>query len=304
MKLYRCTLSPKSSFATPLKGDTIFGHLCWMISYKFGNEKLKLLLDSYKKDKPFLIVSDGFAKGYLPKPNMPSCYLDEDSSCKKENRKKIWLTIQDLQNGNYKNAKKESVVNKNRDKEESVVKNSINYKTFTTTKGDFAPYTSKEYFLNDKDIYFLLDQEQLSLDEFNKVLELFAMHGYGKDISTGKGRFKLNNLEEIHLNFNSKAFMTLSPSAINTSDDIENLFYEPFVRFGKFGGKWVYYNAFKKPILFANSAAVVDFKEAKERKFFGQAITNIALSDNPEQSQSVQQGYSILFPLKDLECKQ
>ena len=304
MKLYRCTIKPKSSFATPLKGDTIFGHLCWMIHYKWGNEKLEKLLDNYKSGKPFLIVSDGFAKGYLPKPKMPSCYLDEDSSCKKENRKKIWLTLQDLLDGNYKNAKKESEIFKddNKEKEESVVKNSINYKTFTTTQGDFAPYTSKEYFINDKDIYFLLDQEQLSLNEFKEILDLFQMHGYGKDISTGKGRFELSSLEELNINFSAKTYMTLSPSAIVNSDNLEDIFYEPFVRFGKYGGYWVYLNAFKKPILFANSAAVIVFKERKNRKFYGQAITNIAL--NEKQQNSVQQGYSILFPLKDLECKQ
>ena len=131
------------------------------------------------------------------------------------------------------------------------------------------------------------------------------LHGYGKDITTGKGRFELSELESVdELNFNAKTFMSLSPFAINFQNEIEDIFYEPFVRFGKFGGKWAHYNAFKKPILFANSASVIVFKEKKERKFIGQAITDIALSDDPKQNQSIQQGYTILFPLKDLECKQ
>ena len=305
MKLYKCTLIPKSSFGTPLKGDTIFGHICWMIQYKWNEEKLENLLRNYKEGKPFLVVSDGFAKGYLPKPKMPSCYLHEDSSCKKENRKKVWLTLKDLLNANYKNAKKDSEVADKKDKEESVIKNSINYKTFSTTKGDFAPYANKEYFINKKDIYFLLDEEQLNKKDFEEILDLFSLYGYGKDITTGKGRFELSELESIdELNFNAKTFMSLSPFAINFQNEIEDIFYEPFVRFGKFGGKWAHYNAFKKPILFANSASVIVFKEKKERKFIGQAITDIALSDDPKQNQSIQQGYTILFPLKDLECKQ
>ena len=304
MKLYRCTLTPKSSFGTPLRGDTLFGHICWMIYYNWNQEKLNNLLQSYREGKPFLVVSDGFAKGYLPKPKMPSCYLNEDASCKKENRKKIWLTVEDLKSANYKNAKKDSEVVEKKDREESVVKNSINYKTFTTTKGEFAPYSNREYLLNEKDIYFLLDENQFTLYELKEVLKLFSLHGYGKDTTTGKGRFELGDLEEKELDFNAKSFISLSPFALTNQDEVEDVFYEPFVKFGKFGGKWAYKNAFKKPILFLDSASVVVFKEQKKRKFFGQAITNIALSDNKEQQQSVQQGYTILFPLKDLECKQ
>ena len=71
MKLYKTTFIPTSNFATTLKGDTLFGQICWAIRYTFGNDKLEALLLNYET-KPFLVVSDGFAKGYLPKPSLPA----------------------------------------------------------------------------------------------------------------------------------------------------------------------------------------------------------------------------------------
>jgi len=309
MKLYKIKLLPKSSFGTNLKGDTLFGHICWIIKYKFGKEKLEGLLENYKT-KPFLVVSDGFVEGYLPKPKMPSSCLGEDASNKKENRKKTWLSFNDLLNVNFQNAKKEEEITK-KDKEEDIIKNSINYLSFTTDTGHFAPYSSREYFLNKKDIYFLLDEEQLSFEEFKEILEFFELHGYGKDITIGKGRFEIEKnengefkIEPLNINFKSKYFMSLSPFILIKKENIEDIFYEPFVRFGKFGGEWAYFNAFKKPVLFLNTASVIAFKEKQEFQFFGGAVTDIALSDNEEQKRSVQQGYTILIPLKDIKCKQ
>ena len=70
MKLYKATMIPTSNFATKLKGDTLFGQICWAIRFSFGEERLKELISTYEK-KPFLIVSDPFAKAnyaeYLPK---------------------------------------------------------------------------------------------------------------------------------------------------------------------------------------------------------------------------------------------
>lgn len=33
MKLYEVIIKPESGFGTPLKGDTIFGHICWQTAY-------------------------------------------------------------------------------------------------------------------------------------------------------------------------------------------------------------------------------------------------------------------------------
>ena len=70
MKLYKTTITPLSSFGTTLRGDTLFGQLCWACKFIFGENELNELLSDYESS-PFLIVSDAFASGYLPKPTVP-----------------------------------------------------------------------------------------------------------------------------------------------------------------------------------------------------------------------------------------
>jgi len=297
MKLYKVPIKPISQFATKLKGDTLFGQICWAIFYKFGKEKLANLLEKYRDNRPFLVVSDAFAMGYLPKPKMPSCFLKEKSEDKKMNRKKIWLTLEELLNGAYTQAKTDKEI-KNGDKEDITIHNALNYKTFHTGDG-FDPHGLSVSKLDKKDIFFLLDEEQLKFDEFKDVLELLSDMGYGKKASVGKGRFEFDKdeIEEIKLNSNSKVFMTLSPFSPKGLN-LKNIYYEPFTRFGKFGANRAYKNAFKKPILLADVASVIEFDKVKEYQYLGHAISG--LSDIPEYSDTVHQGYSIVLPLKDL----
>ena len=86
----------------------------------------------------------------------------------------------------------------------------------------------------------------------------------------------------------------LTPIHIGT----ETIYYDPFTRFGKFGGNRAYKNAFKKPILLADVASVVVFDEVQEHQYLGRPLSG--LSDIPEYSDTVHQGYSIVLPLKEL----
>lgn len=298
MKLYKITITPTSDFATTLRGDTLFGQMCWAIFYKFGKEKLEALLKPYREgEKPFLIVSDAFPKAYLPKPKMPSRFLDEKSEDKKLNRKKLWLTLGELMSGEYAQAKTDKEINSN-DKSSVNIHNALNYKTFHTGDG-FDPYGLTVIHLGDKDIYFLVDEEQLSFSEFKEALKLVSEMGYGKKTTIGKGRFEYDEkeIEAIELNNSSKTFMTLSPFSPKAIG-AKSIYYDPFTRFGKFGASRAYKNAFKKPILLADVSSVIAFDELREHQYLGRAISG--LSDIPEYSDTVHQGYSIVVPLKEL----
>ena len=290
MKLFKTTITPSSNFGTSLKGDTLFGQICWALYYA-DKERFERLLKSYT-EQPFLVVSDAFAKGYLPKPHLPSHLLGEDSDEKKVNRKKVWLTLSDLQNGTYVNAKKDDEVESS-DKELTVIRNAINYKTFTTGAEGFDPYGERELKLSQKNIYFLLD-DVFQIDELKRALEFVSMMGYGKDASIGKGRFTFSVFEEVLLASKSKSFMTLSPfSPMGLASD--ELFYEPFTRFGKHGGDLANKNPFKKPLLLADVGAVVSFEKKKHLPYVGRAIEGHSVHKG-----TVHQGYAIVVPIKDL----
>jgi CRISPR-associated protein Csm4 len=294
MKLFKTTITPKSNFASSLKGDTLFGQLCWTIRYKYGVEKLEKLLSTYDTN-PFMIVSDGYVTNYLPKPKLPPKLLKEDPKEKKVNRKKVWLTIKELQNSEFNKARTDKELELNK-KEIVTIHNSINYQTFMTDDtGTFAPYGEKEFVLEKQDIYILIDTTQFTKDELIESFKLLSLSGYGKDTTIGKGRFEFTNFEEINLFFESTFFMTLSPSSIQGLK-CKNTYYEPFVRFGKFGADRAYKNAFKKPILLADSGTVIEFETKQTKKYIGKAIANI--SDTHKDA--VHQGYSIVLPIKEL----
>ncbi len=298
MKLYKVPITPISHFATKLKGDTLFGQMCWAIAYSFGQEKLIELLNNYRENKkPFLVVSDAFPSEYLPKPKMPSRFLKEKSEDKKLNRKKLWLKLDDLLEGRYQEARSDKEI-ENGDRDDITIHNAINYKTFHTGEG-FDPYGLTISKLDKKDIFFLLDESQLSFEEFKVALKLLSDMGYGKKTSVGKGRFEFNEdeIEKIELNNKSKVFITLSPFSPKGLK-IKNIYYEPFTRFGKFGANRTYKNAFKKPIILADVASVVVFDEIQEYQYLGHTISG--LSDITEYKDTVHQGYSIVLPLGDL----
>jgi len=292
MKLYKTTITPTSNFATPLQGDTIFGQICWAIRLKYSEDRLNELLKDYEEE-PFLVVSDGFANGFLPKPTMPSFLLGEDNNKKKENRKRVWLSFNDLIDAKFTNAKTDKEANNN-DKNINLVRNSINYKTFTTDEKSFAPYGVDEFCLSKKDIYFLLN-DNFELKELRESLLLLSQMGYGKDTTVGKGRFEFSEIEQIEIDTTSNAFMTLSPANLYNIEAKE-LFYEPFTKFGKHGQLLANKNPFKKPLLLAKSGAVVIYDNPKSLSFIGSAIKGHSAHKN-----SVHQGYSISLPIRGLK---
>lgn len=294
MRLYKVTITPTAHFATTLRGDTLFGQMCWAIKYTQGEGKLKELLKSYSK-APFLIVSDAFPQGYLPKPKMPSDLLQEDKTQKKENRKKIWLTPTDLSNGLYTEAKTDQEIS-NSDKKDVTIHNALNYKTFMTGES-FDPHGLTLLALGAKDIYFLLDETELKLEEFKEALSLVSQMGYGKKSTIGKGRFeyKEEDIKPIEVDSSATTFMTLSPFSPKGLI-CKNIYYEPFTRFGKFGADRAHKSAFKKPLLLADVASVVEFDTPQSYQYMGRAIFGV--SDTHKDA--VHQGYSIVLPLKGL----
>ena len=48
MQLYKASLKLKSSLVTPLKGDTIWGHIVWGIANHEGEDAVKKFLDAEK----------------------------------------------------------------------------------------------------------------------------------------------------------------------------------------------------------------------------------------------------------------
>lgn len=283
MKLIKVKITPHSSFVTFPKGDTIFGHFAY---HTFLEDKT--VFENYVNEEPKIIFSDILPNEHLYKPTLSLSDFGVAESEKKEFRKKSWIEVDDFQRGELLKAKELSFFKTNIN-----VRNSINRVTFSTDdSGVFAPYSIEEMtFLHQPIVYILYNEE--SFDELTILerLNLIGKVGFGKKGSIGKGHFtveldeEFNDFDEVESDY----YMTLSPTILHKSKDvIESASYNTFNRFGKYHSSGT---PFKKPLLMADSGAVVKLNE--KRRFIGGGINN-GIGSN----QSLVQGYSIVVPFE------
>jgi CRISPR-associated protein Csm4 len=304
MKLIKVKITPHSSFVTFPKGDTIFGHFAYHTFLK-GEDTFK----NYINEEPKIIFSDILPDGYLYKPTLPLKAFGIDESEKKAFRKKTWIAIDDLQNGDLTKVHSsftictekecnDSLSDKDRKKccipffkTEIRVRNSLNRVTFSTDdSGEFAPFSLEELTFTYQPVVYV----QYDEDCFNEItiverLNLIGKVGFGKKGSIGKGHFsaeldsEFKGFDEVK----SKFYLTLSPTILNKQPHITKAYYNTFNRFGKSHSSAT---PFKKPLLMADSGAVVKLEE--HRTYIGRGI------ENGINQQSLVQGYSIVVPFK------
>ena len=162
--------------------------------------------------------------------------------------------------------------------------------TFSTGGEGFDPFSLEEItFLHQPVIYVLFDNS-FSEEIILKRLNLIGKVGFGKKGSIGKGHF-IAEIDESFKGFDeveSDYYLTLSPTILHKSKDvIEKAYYNTFNRFGKYHSSST---PFKKPLLMADSGAVVKLNE--KREWIGGGI------DNGIGTQSLVQGYSIVVPFR------
>jgi len=192
-------------FISELQSDTIFGHFAWGLRYKDEN-KLNLLMQKFENE-PFIIFSDAFLKDFLPKPFFSSflsdCneleYVKQVKKSKYIQKDKFFENINNLSSNKVFEIIKNQEINSNL-KVSITQKNSINRFTNLVEEG---LYTIKEKFNKDEyEIYFKYKSDLITKKEIEEIFEDISKIGYGKDRSTGKGRFKFR----IDWNFKEKNY--------------------------------------------------------------------------------------------------
>ncbi|MGZ8905925.1 MAG: type III-A CRISPR-associated RAMP protein Csm4 [Methylobacter sp.] len=293
MQSFCVTLTPLSAFATPLKGDTLFGQLCWAIRNRLGEARLEQCLEGYTENLPFMVVSDAFPENYIPLPNLPgNYYRPVEGGDRKSVKKRCWLPMAAIEKpvldwlidarstaavaSDYVNDKQASV---NLSEMHPQPHNTINRLTNTTGKDGFAPYSNEqEWFIPSLrwTVYLLLDSARLTASDCEQCLKDIGNIGFGRDASIGLGKFKVEAFQPTSLpaQNNANACLTLAPSAPQGFGfDKRNSFYQLFTRFGRHGDVAVHQEGkpFKNPILLAQTAAVFAAVPS-ETGFIGQGI--------------------------------
>lgn len=317
MKTYRMRLVPKTAFGTPFLGETLFGCLCWALRRKSGNERLSQLLTGYTEGRPFAVVSDAFPTGFVPLPALPDVYWaaspDDD---RKYLKKKTWVRTDALNTpvSLWRNcAMTDAEIARNlSDKcpDEGAgliakiiaVHNTINRQTLTTGTGPFAPYEQQQIWFNPAltlDVYVVIDEDRISLEEIVSALADVGTLGFGRDASVGLGKFELTGTPtEMRVREPSTSCMALSSVVLSGLTEIvsEKTFYRVKTHFGRHGSELVVRGQpFKKPILLAQSGAVITFKNLSSELFVGKGLDGLS-TVLPE---TVHQGYAPVLSLPE-----
>ncbi len=302
----KATISPKTAFATPLMGDTLFGQLCWALRHGWGEVRLEELLNGYTAGQPFLVVSDAFPAGYLPMPALPSrtWQTEADPSQRKLMKRRVWLAETDTAHplaSWQEHAKTPDEIGV-ATQSQAQPRNSLNRLTLATGKGaGFAPYSVRQHWYPPTarlDIHLRLDETRLSQADLGQALTAVGLSGFGKDANVGLGKFTLEALQQPPTlsQPDANAWLTLAPCAPQgLALDAKRSYYRPFTRYGRHGAEAVLLgNPFKAPLLLAATGAV--FSPGKsgqgvEGTFIGQGLGSEG-QISKVLSQTVHQGYA------------
>ncbi len=284
MKSLKLTIEFKSPLGSLLLSDTIFGHFCWEYRDIFGEDKLKEVLEDFESN-PFLVFSDGFVKDTLPMPFLKPKSLKEMKEYFKERfgddfdyysnvkRLKKARFVKDyfLENlkGDLELFALYDYIHKPNTKTVHFIRNSVNRITNTVQEGLYS--TDEVFYGEQVDIYVKYDESRIDKGTIEKVFESIGRFGFGRDKSTGKGRFKVVDAEDepkVLARKSSKTFISLSSGV--PDKDCEILYGKIFTKFGKHGGSLAIANPFKNPVILFRSGSVFEFKETKE--IYGQAF--------------------------------
>jgi len=302
--LYQARIQPLSPFSTLLVGDTFFGQCCWAAREIFGELHLNHLLQGYTTKQPWLVCSDAFPANYLPKPTLPMHLFqtEQQGIDRKKAKNNQWLLL-DLLVDKVQVAFNQAVSTKEALGEHTPktimqMHNSINRLTGTTGEG-FSPFTVGQTYYGSQsllDIYLVADDEKMNQADLEKLMTYVGEMGYGKDASTGLGKFSLKNLKSISFDKhpNSNAYMTLAPCVPEKDHYDSNMsFWRTKTKFGRHGNVYATGGQpYKAPMMFAQSAAVLTPKSYLPNKLFiGQGLGGDGSLSNAD-SKTVHQGYA------------
>lgn len=312
---YQATLALHTPVGTPLAGDTLFGHLCWALRDAFGSAELGRRLEGYTSGQPWLVVSDGFPAGYLPKPTVPALLRAETDPKKRKEAKSLrWLAWEQRAaplSALLAGAVDDAAAYGRDDQGRSLAPhhrpqahNTLDRQSGTTGPGAFAPYTQPTTFHAPGqriDLHLALDEERLTPEQARELLEAVGLMGYGRDASTGLGKFSVQSLEASPSAPwpENAACWTLAPCSPQGQGFVgARSFWKVLTRFGRHGNTHaVAGQPFKTPLLLAATGAVlVPGPGMPRRPFVGRGLGGDGSLSKTEPA-TVHQGYAPALPL-------
>lgn len=274
MKKYLVKFELKSYFSTPLMSDTLFGHICWGVLYNDGEKALLNFLEE-NRQKPKLLLSDGFPQNYLPMPLLKPDKGEDVNEQKdrkkyaenKKYRKKVRYIKKDfIFEGKKISFKKvcEDFEKGNTDELKirahpefiKVMRTRNVIDRYTQTATDGGLFSVDEIYLQGEKIVDLYAVTEYEKDVLKKYINFGIQRGYGADKSTGAGIFEIKSIEETAFPEKGDYLLALSSFIPSENEILEDLRAEIMTKFGKIGDNHDFFQVpFKKPMIMFRAGA-------------------------------------------------
>jgi len=308
--VYKFTIAPEGAIGSPFRSDTLFGHACWTMLYKYGNDRFESFRTNAAEQKPEMVFSDGFPSGWLPRPLIPRKISDSVSVQQKAMLKKIsklkWVFRQSAENCNWDLSGLDNKISDNSSGYSDTPVSDIQLRNiidrFTGTSlenyGLFSYERNWYYGIWSKvDIYVSTEWSREELTDF--LYKMFEV-GYGRDQTVGLGKVKIDT-EPGDANFPSgdkcEYYLSLSRCVPDNTVSIKDSFYQIETKYGKVWSGFDTGNPFKKPIIQIVPGSVLKVKFESETA--GQVLENI--HDN---SRIVENCMTVLYPVPERIVKE
>lgn len=289
---FRVRLALQTPFGTRFHSGTIFGHLCW--AYLHLERELEQsglptfhewLAGLQSGDQPPVLVSDGFPAGYLPFPLLKPLPEAQTTVVAEEQRNREWLKQLEATKKRRKIAwlsvecfcelrsqmSEATIWDRLREHDSSppvqfilnrLAHNTINRLTGTTPRegglyfvDEFWPRASEPGQPAQVDIWIQCNWQEHVL---RRLFCWIGEHGYGRDASTGRGRFSVVSVEPAPSDlFDYAGNRRMSLSHGTLTPNMLDPCYRLETHYGKLGG-WLASSGgrpFKYPLLLTRPGA-------------------------------------------------
>jgi CRISPR-associated protein Csm4 len=300
MTLYRIRFELCSAIVTPLKGDTIWGHIVWGIANHEGDEDVAAFLEQEKANPPVLVVSSAFPAGMLcrdlptPKLREDTVNIEKYSKIKKDKKVKYMPSSEYISDTEVGEIIRESPL-----KSVQVMHNIIDRET-NTVLADNGLFPTEEkwpgimegnrYKNIDWDVYIL---STYSKERIKQLVEWAFENGYGADASVGKGKIRIKG-DPISVTPKKQGnmYMALGPFVNPPDSGLSSIRADVFIRSGKIGGAFASsMSPYKKPVVLYDEGAV--FNSNTPLEYVGTLLTG--MHEDPRICQS---GFAPVIPVE------
>lgn len=304
MELYRVKLKLLSPLCTPLKGDTIWGHVVWGIAHHEGSDAVISFLEQEKCWEPAFVVSSAYPHGLVPKPILPDKAFEKitgrDDYAKIKRMKKqrfVKSPFTKIDSDLTQMASLESPFTL-----ESRLRNTIDRSSLSVLEGGLYSNTlfwpRRDGAKQDTPVFDLYVASSYSADRIGQLLGWAFENGFGADSSTGMGVVKiLGEPESISCDIEPGArCMALGPFVSDAEHPIEDLLADIHIRRGKIGGSFSSeLSPYKKTVILYDEGAT--FIQHTSSKIVGRLIMNVHSDDRICQS-----GFAPIIPVPKEDC--